>query len=261
MSDAQPITGLRPGDVPRHVFLCGDPARVDRITDGWKHARTTCEVREYRVVAGECDGVPLAAASTGIGAPSTAILLEELIKVGADTFLRIGNSGGLAAELELGDLVVTTGSVRDDGTSRSYVVPEYPAVADWRLVGALLESARERGVTAHAGITWSLDAFYARNAVLEADGSLASMSVGGYWPHGLAERIQDLRMARVLNCEMESGALLTLANLFGVRAGCICVVSDRTPWPGPAAIDLDRNMASCIEVATGAMLGVARTEA
>jgi len=261
VSDAQPISGLRPGDVPRHVFLCGDPARVERITHGWKDARTTCEVREYRVVVGERDGVPLAAASTGIGGPSTAILLEELIKVGADTFLRIGNSGGLAPELELGDLVVTTGSVRDDGTSRSYVVPEYPAVADWRLVGALLESARERDVTAHAGITWSLDAFYARNAVLEADGSLASMSVGGYWPHGLAERIQDLRMARVLNCEMESGALLTLANLFGVRAGCICVVSDRTPWPGPAAIDLDRNMAACIQVATDAMLNVARAEA
>jgi uridine phosphorylase len=260
LSDAQPISGLRSGDVPRHVFLCGDPARVERIADGWSDQRTVCEVREYRIVVGESHGVPLAAASTGIGAPSTAILLEELIKVGADTFLRIGNSGGLAPHLELGDLVVTTGSVRDDGTSRSYVVPEYPAVADWRLVSALLESARERGVTAHAGITWSLDAFYARNAVLEADGSLASMSVGGYWPHGLAERIRDMRMARVLNCEMESSALLTLANLFGVRAGCICVVSDRTPWPGPAAIDLDRNMAACIDVATRAMRTLVRAE-
>lgn len=260
MSDAQPISGLRPGDVPRHVFLCGDPARVDRIADGWKGVRTVCAVREYRVLTGERDGVPLAAASTGIGGPSTAILLEELIKVGADTFLRVGNSGGLSPRLELGDLVVTTGSVRDDGTSRSYVVPEYPAVADWRIVQALLESAGERGVTAHAGISWSLDAFYARNAVLQADGSLSSMSVDGYWPHGLAERIQDLRMARVLNCEMESGALLTLANLFGVRAGCICVVSDRTPWPGPAAIDLDRNMAACIGVASDAMLRLAGAE-
>ncbi|MEN8183523.1 MAG: nucleoside phosphorylase [Myxococcota bacterium] len=258
MSDAQPITGCRPGDVARHVFLCGDPARVDRIASGFSQARETCSIREYRIVSGDLEGVPVSAASTGIGAPGTAILLEELVKLGADTFLRVGNSGGLAPELELGEVVVTTGAVRDDGTSRSYVVPEYPAVADHRLVAALLDAAAELGVPCHSGITWSLDAFYARNATLAADGSLASMSVGGYWTRALAERIQDMRTARVLNCEMEAGVLLTLAGLFGVRAGCVCVVSDRTPWPGPAAIDLDRNMQRCIEVAHAAMLRVAR---
>lgn len=260
MSDAQPITGLERGDVAPHVFLCGDPARVTRITEGWSEASTVCDVREFRVVTGERDGVALTAASTGIGAPSTAILMEELAKLGAHTFLRVGNSGGLAPHLDLGDLVVTTGAVRDDGTSRTYVVPEYPAVADHRLVGALLAAARERGKACHAGITWSLDAFYARNAILEPGGTLASMSVGGYWPHPLARRIEDMRQARVLNCEMESGVMLALAGLFGVRAGCICVVSDRTPWPGPAALDLDRNMATCIEVATAAMLAVARDD-
>jgi len=260
VSDAQPITGLKSGDVAPRLFLCGDPARVERISAGWTRVATVCEVREFRVVTGERDGVALSAASTGIGAPSTAVLLEELVKVGAHTFLRVGNSGGLAPHLELGDLVVTTGSVRDDGTSRTYVIPEYPAVADPRLVVALLDAARRRGKACHAGITWSLDAFYARNALLEPDGTLASMSAGGYWPHPLARQIEDLRQARVLNCEMESGALLTLASLFGVRAGCVCVVSDRTPWPGPAALDLDRNMAACIEVATDAMLAVAGDE-
>ncbi len=257
MSDAQPITGCRPGDVAEHVFLCGDPARVDRIASGWKAVRETCSVREYRIVTGELDGLPVSAASTGIGAPSTAILLEELVKLGAHTFLRIGNSGGLAPTLELGDLVVTTGAVRDDGTSRTYVRPEYPAVADHRLVAALLAAAAERGVPCHAGITWSLDAFYARNAMLGEDGALGSMSVGGYWTSDMETRIRDMQAAGVLNCEMESGVLLTLAGLFGVRAGCICVVSDRTPWPGPAAIDLDRNMDRCIEVARAAMLQVA----
>jgi len=260
VSDAQPITGLKSGDVAPRVFLCGDPARVERISAGWTRVSTVCTVREFRVVTGERDGVALSAASTGIGAPSTAVLLEELVKVGAHTFLRVGNSGGLAPHLKLGDLVVTTGSVRDDGTSRTYVIPEYPAVADPRLVVALLDAARRRGKACHAGITWSLDAFYARNALLEPDGALASMSAGGYWPHHLAQRIEDLRQARVLNCEMESGVLLTLASLFGVRAGCVCVVSDRTPWPGPAALDLDRNMAACIEVATDAMLAVAGDE-
>lgn len=260
MSDAQPITGLRPGQVAPRAFLCGDPARVERIAEGWSDVRPVCDVREYRIVTGERDGVSLTAASTGIGAPSTAILVEELVKLGVTTFLRVGNSGGLSPELALGDLVVTTGAVRDDGTSRTYVAPEYPAVADYALVGALVDAARARGARCHTGVSWSLDAFYARNAVLEPDGSLSSMSVGGYWPSGLAERIRDLRAARVLNCEMESGVLLTLAGLFGVRAGCICVVSDRTPWPGPAELDLDRNMTTCIQVATDAMLAEARRD-
>ncbi len=258
MTDAQPISGLRPGQVAPHVFTCGDPARVDRIASRWATAELVAEVREYRVVTGERDGVALSAASTGVGAPSTAVLLEELIKLGSHTFIRVGNSGGLAPDLELGDLVVTTGAVRDDGTSRSYVVPEYPAVADHAIVGALLSSARQRGARCRAGITWSLDAFYMRNAVLTEDGGLASMSVDGYWPRENAQRLLDLRDARVLNMEMETGVTLTLANLFGVRAGAICVVSDKTPWPGRSEIDLDRNMDECIEVALDAMRRVTK---
>lgn len=257
MSDAQPITGCCPGDIAEHVFLCGDPARVSKITAGWSEVREVCEVREYRILTGELEGLPVSAASTGIGAPSSAILLEELAKLGAHTFIRVGNSGGLSPQLQLGDLVITSGSVRDDGTSKSYVLPEYPAVADHRVVGALAKAASERGHAHHTGITWSLDAFYARNAVLGEAGAMGSMSVGDYWPTHLEARIRDMQAARVLNCEMESGVILTLAGLFGLRAGCICVVSDRTPWPGPAAIDLDRNMANCIDVARAAMLELA----
>jgi uridine phosphorylase len=241
------------------VLLCGDPARLDRIAKGWEERREVTQVREFRVVTGRSEGLPLAAASTGVGAPSTAILLEELVKVGAHTFLRVGNSGGLAPDLALGDLVVTTGAVRDDGTSRSYVAPEYPAVADHELVGALLAAARRRGVRCRAGVTWSLDAFYVRNAVLQPDGSLGSMSAGSYWGRGHADRIEEMRRAGVLNCEMEAGAILTLAGLFGVRAGCICVVSDRTPWPGPSELDLDRNMEAAIAVAHDALRAVATT--
>jgi len=258
LSEAQPITGLTPGRTSPHVFLCGDPARIDRITATWTGVEEVCNVREYRVVTGEKGGIPLTVASTGIGGPSTAILVEELVKLGAHTFIRVGNSGGLAPDLDLGDLVVTTGAVRDDGTSRSYVAPEYPAVAHHALVAALLEAAAARDVPCRAGVTWSLDAFYVRNAVLAADGSMASMSVRGYWTREARDRIADMRAAGVLNCEMEAGTLLTLAGLFGVRAACVCVVSDRTPWPGPAELDLDRNMARCIEVATDAMLKVAR---
>jgi uridine phosphorylase len=257
MSDAQPITGLRPGQVAERVLLCGDPARVARIAGRFEDAREVCCLREYRVVTGRYRGLGVTAASTGIGAPSTAILVEELVKLGGHTLLRVGNSGGLAPDLALGDLVVTTGAVRDDGTSKSYVVPEYPAVADHALVGALLAAARARGVRCRAGVTWSLDAFYVRNAVLTADGGLATMSAGRYWGPEHAQRILAMRAAGVLNCEMEAGVLLTLAGLFGVRAGCVCVVSDRTPWPGPAELDLDRNMEAAIEVACEALVATA----
>lgn len=252
-ADAQPITGCRPGDVAEHVFLCGDPARVDRIAASWQSTRVVCERREYRIVTGERRGRAVTAASTGIGAPGTAVLVEELAKLGSHTLIRVGNSGGLAPELELGELVITRAAVRDDGTSRTYVVPEYPAAAHHRVVAALEDAAVAAGATHHVGTTWSLDAFYARNAITTEGGGMGSMIFGGYWPSHLETRIRDMRAARVLNCEMESGVLLTLASLFGLRAGCICVVSDRTPWPGPAAIDLDRNMARCIEVANAAM--------
>ena len=260
MSDApgQPITGLREGEVGENVFVCGDPSRVARIASGWKDQREVCNVREYRVAVGEYEGVRMAAASTGIGAPSTAILVEELAKVGVRRLIRIGNSGGLDPALELGDLVITTGSVRDDGTSRSYVAPEYPAVSSWEVVAALVEAARAHGTPFRTGITWSIDAFYARNAVLGSGGAIESMSFAGYRAPGLEDRLEELRAARVLNIEMESGVLLTLAGLFGLEAGCICVVSDRAPWPGPSELDIDKNMDACIAVACDAMLRLAR---
>ena len=256
MSDAQPITGCRPGDIAPNVFLCGDPARVARISRSWDACREVCAVREYTIVTGERDGVPLTAASHGIGAPGTAVLVEELVKLGARTMIRIGNSGGLEPSLEVGDLAISTGCVRDDGTSRTYVVPEYPAVAHFEVVSALVDEARSAGARFQTGITWSLDAFYARNAIAGENDTLLSMSVDGYWPSHLETRIRDMQQARILNCEMEAGILLTLAGLFGFRAGAICVVSDRAPWPGPSELDLDRNMRSCIEVATRAMLAV-----
>lgn len=256
-----PILGLHAGGAPAFAFLCGDPARVERIAADWRELRTLCEVREFRVVSGVWRGIPIAAASTGVGAPGAAIVVEELARAGARTLIRIGNSGGLAEDLAPGELVITTGAVRDDGTTRSYVVPEYPAVADWRVVGALVAAARAAGARWRAGVTWSLDAFFARNARLAPGGALASAHFGGYWTPAHEARLRAMQAAGVLNCEMEAGTLLTLAGLFGLRAGALCVVSDRTPWRPGEPIDLDRNMAAAIAVAHAAVAQLAAEEA
>ncbi|MDG2052027.1 MAG: nucleoside phosphorylase [Myxococcota bacterium] len=253
MSDAQPITGCRPGDVTEHVFLCGDPGRVEQIASGWTETREVCNLREYRILRGLDEGMPVTVASTGIGAPSAAVLIEELAKLGSRTFIRVGSSGGLDPSLQLGELAITSASIRDDGTSASYVIPEYPAAAHHRVVAALEDAAVSLGVPHQVGVTWSFDAFYARNATATGPGEMASMSFGGYWPSHMEARIRDMQAARVMNCEMESGVLLTLAGLFGLRAGSICIVSDRTPWEGPAQIDFEANMGSCVQVARAAM--------
>jgi uridine phosphorylase len=260
--NAQIITGLGEGEVASYVFLPGDPARVPRISAAWDRCEEVCRVREFVVHTGEKGGVRLTAASTGIGAPSTAIIVEELARLGAHTFIRVGNSGAIADHVALGDYIVSTGAVRDDGTSRSYVAPEYPAVAHHEVVTALVAAARAAGARFHAGITVSTDAFYARNKVVGPGGTLQPMSFGGYEQGWMNEFCADWKRARVLNVEMESSTIFTLASLFGLRAGSICTVSDRTPWsaPGQDALSLDRNITGAIDIALQAVLALAAAQ-
>lgn len=258
--NVQPFTGCEEDDIAPYIFLCGDPARVPKISNSWDDVREVCRVREYLIHTGELNDVPLTAASTGMGGPSTAIIFEELAKLGGQIFIRVGNSGALADSVSVGEYVITTGSVRDDGTSKSYVMPEYPAVAHYEVVSALVRAARKANTTFHIGITWSMDGFYTRNKVLTSEDEIASMSYRDYSQSWMNDMLFDLKHAGVKNCEMESGTILTLANLFNLKAGCICTVSDRAPWPGPSAesLDLDKNMAGCIEIATAAMLELAQ---
>ena len=257
----QPITGCGAGDTAPYVFLCGDPERIPKVTESWSDVREVCRIREYLIHTGVYDGVEMTAASTGVGGPSTAVVMEELVKLGGHTFIRVGNSGALADEVALGDYVITTGSIRDEGTSKSYVRDEYPASAHFEVTAALVSAAQADRARHHVGITWSIDGFYARNKVAGPEDTLISMSVNGYEQSWQNDLLRDMKAARVLNVEMESSTILTLANLFGVRAGCICTVSDRTPWPGPGQdmITLDKNIHGAIEVATKAMVSLAGT--
>ncbi|MBU0679542.1 MAG: nucleoside phosphorylase [Verrucomicrobia bacterium] len=258
----QILTGCGMGDIAPYVFLCGDPARVPKISAQWDDFEEVAHVREYLIHTGTKNGIRMTASSTGIGCPSTAICFEEMVNLGAHTLIRIGNSGAVANEIELGDYVISTGAVRDDGTSKSYVQVEYPAVASYEVVSALVAAARESGQKFHAGIVWSADGFYARNKVLGKDGQLAPMAHGGFEQSWSNDMIQDMKRARVKNIEMESATMFTLANLFGVRAGTICTVSDRTPWsePGQDMMSLDTNIKGAISIAIEAVLKLAAGE-
>jgi len=249
----QIITGLEPGEVARYVFLCGEPERVPKIASALSGAKKIRQAREYTVYGGSLDGTEVTVASTGIGGPSAAILLEELSNLGADTFIRIGTSGGIADGLEKGDFVVATGAVRADGTSRSYAWPEYPAVAHHEMVTALIDSAVKHKARFDVGICFSVDGFYSENKVLK-DGKIAPMSESGYMISSMVDRLADAKRMGAKNIEMENGTIFTLCSLLGLRAGSICTVSDVVPWhPTEGVIDFEQNMTDCIAVGIEAM--------
>ncbi|CAI49846.1 uridine phosphorylase [Natronomonas pharaonis DSM 2160] len=220
MSDDQYHIELSDGDVDGPVLLPGDPDRIDIIADCWDNAEPLADHREYRTAAGEYDGEPLAATSTGIGSPSAAIAVEELARVGAETFIRVGSCGTIQPEVEVGDLVITTAAVRKEGTSDEYIRADYPASAHDEVVTALVTAAERLGHEYHLGVTCSTDSFYAGQA---RDG------VGGFRAAGAEAELEALREAGVLNFEMEASTVLTLAGLYGLRAGAVCTVyADRT---------------------------------
>lgn len=204
---------LKPGDVPRYVLLPGDPGRVPLIASMWDQSRLAAEHRGFVTYVGTYRGVPIAATSTGIGGPSTAIVVEELLRVGADTFIRVGTTGALQEYIKLGDLVISSAAVRLDGTSRVYVDPEYPAVASYDVLLALIEAAESLGVRYHVGITASSDSFYVGQG---------RPGFRGYLPErwrGVERRLAELN---VLNFEMEAATLFVLASIYGARAGAVC---------------------------------------
>jgi uridine phosphorylase len=204
-----------PGDVADTVLLPGNPDRIEKITALWDDHEEVGRRREYRTETGSYDGTPISVTSTGIGSPSAAIAVEELARVGADTFLRVGSCGGIQPELDVGDLVITTGVVRQAGTTDEYVREDYPAVADREVVGALVAAAEELDVEYHLGVTMTADSFYAGQG---------RPGLEGYEAPGSEDVVPDLQAAGVLNIEMEAAAITTVASLYGLRAGAVCSV-------------------------------------
>ena len=249
----QLITGLDSGDVAKYVFLCGEPERVPKIAAAFSDARKVLQKREFWIYNGKLGEAPVTVASTGIGGPSTAILLEELANIGARTFIRVGTCGGIADGLEKGDFVISTGAIRADGTSRSYVWPEYPAAAHHEVVLALIDAANRLKARYDVGVCFSVDGFYSENKILDR-GKITPLSQSGYMPSFMIDRLADVKKMGAKNIEMENGTIFTLCSLLGLRAGSICTVSDVVPWHATEkVIDFEQNIAECIKVGIDAM--------
>lgn len=207
------------GDVAPFVLLPGDPGRVPLVAEQWDSAHLVAQNREYVTYTGQYKGVPISCTSTGIGCPSTAIALEELARIGARVFIRIGTCGTFLDQVNIGDLAIFDSAMRYDGASHLYAPPEFPAVASLEVTQALITAAQSTGGRYHVGTTRSADSFYARH-------SKPGSSFNSYWQSDWAEHFADLQRLGVLGAEMEASVIFVLARVWGLRAGACAVVVD-----------------------------------
>lgn len=205
---------LREGDVGRYVLLPGDPGRSEKIARYFDDAQFVARNREFVTYTGTLLGEKVSVTSTGIGCPSTSIAVEELIAIGADTFIRIGTSGGMQPFIKTGDLAVVTGAIRDEGTTLQYMPVEFPAVAHLDVVNALAEGAQRANLRYHLGISQSKDSFYG-----EIDPE--RMPVSG----ALLNRWKAWKMGGAICSEMEASAIFILASIHRKRAGGIMLMA------------------------------------
>ncbi len=197
----------------KYAILPGDPGRVEKIARMLDNPRFYRQNREYTTWLGELEGEHVLVMSTGMGGPSTAIGVEELYRTGVSTFIRVGTCGGMQPEIVGGDLVVATGAIRMEGTTREYAPIEFPAVASLDVTNALIGSARDAGFTCHAGVVECKDSFYGQH---EPDRMPVSYELQNKW--------EAWKRAGALASEMESAALFILASFLRARAGCVLSV-------------------------------------
>ena len=195
------------------ALLPGDPARVGLIAAMLDAPVAVASEREFTTWRARSSGRPVAITSTGIGGPSVSIAVEELAELGVRTFIRVGTSGAIQPDIAPGDVVITTGAVRMEGASGHYAPPAFPAVADFGVVGALVEGAAANDVRFHLGITASTDTFY--------PGQERRDTYRGYILPSLEGSLEMWRALGVLNYEMEAATLYVMAATMGLRAAAV----------------------------------------
>ena len=196
------------GDVGRYCLLPGDPGRSEKIAAYFDNPVHVVTNREYNIWTGTLLGEKVSVCSTGIGGPSAVIAMEELVNIGADTFVRIGTCGGIKLDVKSNDVVIATGAIRMEGTSREYAPIEFPAVSDFEVLNALVDAAKVQNRCWHAGVVQCKDSFYGQH-------SPERMPVS----YELLNKWEAWKLLGVLASEMESAALFTCAAALGVRCG------------------------------------------
>ncbi len=201
------------GEVGRYVILPGDPKRCVKIAEYFDNPRLIADNREFVTYTGTLDGVPVSVTSTGIGGPSAAIAMEELVKCGADTFVRVGTCGGMQLDVMGGDLVIASGAIRMEGTSKEYAPIEYPAIPSIDIVNALTSAAKTLGVKSHVGVVQCKDSFYGQHSP-----EIKPVSVE------LQTKWEAWKRMGCLASEMESAALFIVSQFLRVRCGSVFLV-------------------------------------
>jgi uridine phosphorylase len=208
---------IRPRDVGKYVILPGDPKRCEKIARHFENPVLVADSREFTTYTGTLDGTKVSVTSTGIGGASASIAMEELVRCGADTFIRVGTCGGIDIDVKGGDIVIATGAIRMEGTSKEYAPIEYPAVADIDITTSLIAAAKKLGCTYHTGVVQCKDAFYGQHEPEKMPVSYELLNKWEAWKR--------------LGCkasEMESAALFIVASYLKVRCGtCLLTVGNQ----------------------------------
>jgi uridine phosphorylase len=223
---------IKEGDVGRYVLLPGDPGRCEKIAAYFDNAHFVSQNREYVIWTGSLLGEKVSVVSTGIGCPSTAIAVEELVDVGADTFIRVGSSGAMQPHARMGDVAIITGAIRDEGTTSHYLPIEFPAIADLDVVTALRDSARHLSYPFHLGISQTKDSFYG-----EVERNRMPME------SHLEERWNAWVAGGAVCSEMEAAVIFILASIYKKRAGGAMLIINNADLAELSSDDNSKQMA------------------
>ena len=231
--------GVSAGEVGRYVILPGDPGRCEKIARHFDNPVKIAQNREYTTYTGYLDGEKVSVVSTGIGGPSASIAVEELIHCGADTFIRVGTSGGMQKEVLGGDLVIATGAIRFEGTTKEYAPIEYPAVPDFDVTAALKEASEELGYRHHLGVVQCKDNFYGQHSPEKSP---------VYYE--LLQKWESWKRLGVKASEMESAAMFVVASALGCRCGsCFHVVWNQEREKAGLDQDMSEDTSASVKVA------------
>ncbi|MBE0687158.1 MAG: nucleoside phosphorylase [Anaerolineaceae bacterium] len=213
MSDVQYHIRVKEGDVGKYVLLPGDPGRCESIANYFDNPKFVSFNREHTVYTGYLNGEMVSVVSTGMGCPSTAIAVEELVKIGCHTFIRVGTSGAMQPDMEVGDIAIINAAIRDEGTSRQYLPIEYPAIADLDVINALVQASKKLDYTHYVGVSHTKDSFYSE---VEPERMPMASFLKDRWKQWVA--------GGAICSEMEASIVFILAGIYRKRAGAVTMI-------------------------------------